>query len=272
MNRSHPFLPPLAAGLGLLLAACAATLPAKGPVPPATYDLHLGRDARGWERSALVHVPPGLGASPRPLLVVLHGASTPGRDGAGDGLQSPRRQGALHRRLPSGNRLGWLSTGTPASAAAAPRPKTGTTSAPCCACLPPSRGGCRSIRRGSTWSACPRRHARLPTRRRAPGTSPPSRRGRGDRQQRGGGPLSPAFPRPAGAGPHSPRPRRPPCPLRRRRQPGPRGGAQLPLGGRRGRLLAPRRRLRRGTEPERRRRGRCSSRRSPGKAAEPAAR
>lgn len=64
---------PLAA-LSLLLAACSASLPATGPIPSRTYDLTLGRDARGWSRSALVHIPPGMATFPRPLLVVLHGA------------------------------------------------------------------------------------------------------------------------------------------------------------------------------------------------------
>ncbi len=78
MNRFRSSRLPLAAGLCLLLAACSATLPTKGPIPSRTYDLDLGKDARGWQRSALVHVPPELGTDQRPLLVVLHGAFSTG--------------------------------------------------------------------------------------------------------------------------------------------------------------------------------------------------
>ena len=68
----------LLAALPLLLVACSTTLPATGPIPSRTYDLTLGKDARGWSRSALVHIPPGLGKDPLPLLVVLHGAFSTG--------------------------------------------------------------------------------------------------------------------------------------------------------------------------------------------------
>jgi len=60
--------------LACLLTACTPLLPAAGTIPSATYRLDLGSDARGWSRSALVHVPPGLDSAPTPLLVVIHGA------------------------------------------------------------------------------------------------------------------------------------------------------------------------------------------------------
>ncbi|AMV73279.1 hypothetical protein JCM30471_16810 [Desulfuromonas carbonis] len=57
-----------------LLTACTPLLPATEAIPPATYHLDLGTDARGWSRSARVHIPPGLGSDRAPLLVVIHGA------------------------------------------------------------------------------------------------------------------------------------------------------------------------------------------------------
>ena len=68
----------LGALLALLLSACTPMLPLRGPLPSRTYDLDLGKDAKGWSRSALVHVPPGLGQTPRPLLLVFHGAFSTG--------------------------------------------------------------------------------------------------------------------------------------------------------------------------------------------------
>lgn len=68
----------LSACFALALCACSATLPTRGPIPSRTYDLDLGKDAKGWSRSALVHIPPHLEQTPRPLLLVFHGAFSTG--------------------------------------------------------------------------------------------------------------------------------------------------------------------------------------------------
>ena len=60
--------------LACLLTACTPLLPTTGTIPSRTCTLDLGDDAQGWSRSALVHIPPGLGSEPAPLLVVVHGA------------------------------------------------------------------------------------------------------------------------------------------------------------------------------------------------------
>ena len=57
------------------LAACAKTLPQNGDIESKTYEQEMDIKANGFNRSYLVHVPPGYdGKEPLPLVVVIHGA------------------------------------------------------------------------------------------------------------------------------------------------------------------------------------------------------
>ncbi len=72
-SRLIPALP------GLFLCACSLTLPIQGPIAGGTYEFPLAQDARGWSRSALLHLPPAdVRPEHPPLVIVLHGAFSTG--------------------------------------------------------------------------------------------------------------------------------------------------------------------------------------------------
>lgn len=55
--------------------ACAKTLLIKGHIESKTYEQEMDIQANGFNRSYLIHVPPGYhGQDPLPLVVVIHGA------------------------------------------------------------------------------------------------------------------------------------------------------------------------------------------------------
>ncbi len=65
----------ISAAFIMSLASCAKTLPPYGMPPPATYERQLDIKANGFNRTYLVHVPPGYDQDvPLPLVVVIHGA------------------------------------------------------------------------------------------------------------------------------------------------------------------------------------------------------
>ncbi len=63
------------------LQSCATTIPIQGPVNPGTYQMESDMDTNGFSRKSLVHIPAGYDPAQQwPLLIVLHGAFSTGRE------------------------------------------------------------------------------------------------------------------------------------------------------------------------------------------------